>query len=70
MHKGFNTSVKQEPHKRAYRLENGGLEKKKSGEWATSRKGSDRKSNRTRQKNKRGDIDKWDQIEPSDSRQG
>ena len=46
---------KKEPHKRAYLLENGGLGKKRSGEWAKSRKGSDRKSNRTRQKNKIGD---------------
>ena len=45
--------TKQGPHKRAYLLEFGGLRKKKSGEWAKSRKGSDRKSNRTRQKNKR-----------------
>ena len=29
----------QEPHKRAYLLENGGLEKNKLGEWAKSRKG-------------------------------
>ena len=36
---------------------------KKSGEWAKSRKGSDRKSNRTSQKNKRGDIEKWNQID-------
>ena len=28
-----------------------------------SRKGSDRKSNMSRQKNKRGDIEKWDQTE-------
>ena len=37
----------QEPHKRAYLSENGSLWKKKSGEWAKSRKGSDRKSTRT-----------------------
>ena len=36
---------------------------KKSEEWAKSRKGLDRKSNRTRQKSKRGDIQKWDQTE-------
>ena len=30
---------KKEPHKRAYVSENGGLEKKKSGEWTISRKG-------------------------------
>ena len=34
-----------------------------SGEWAKSRKGSDRKSNRTRQKNKRGDVEKWAQTD-------
>ena len=39
---------------------------KKSGEWAKSRKESDRKSIRTRQKNKRGDTEKWDQIESPD----
>ena len=31
----------------------------RSGEWAKSRKGIDRKSNRTRRKNKRGDREKW-----------
>ena len=36
---------------------------KEVGEWANSRKGYDRKSNRTRQKNKRGDIEKWDHTE-------
>ena len=50
-------------YKRAYLSENGGLRNKKSGEWAKSRKGSDIKSNRTRQKNKRGDIEQWDQNE-------
>ena len=45
---------KQEPHKRAYLSENGGLGKKRSGEWAKSRKGSKKKSERYRQKNKRG----------------
>ena len=54
------SKTKQEPHKRAYLSENGGLGKKKS-EWAKSRKGQDRK-NRTRQKNKTGAIDKWDQT--------
>ena len=34
----------------------------RSGEWAKSRKGSDRNSERTRRKNKRGDIEKWDQT--------
>ena len=34
-----------------------------SGEWAKSRKGQHRKRDRTRQKNKRGDIEKWDQTE-------
>ena len=29
----------EQPHKRAYLAENGDLEKKKSGEWAKSRKG-------------------------------
>ena len=43
----------QEPHKRAHLSENGGLlGKQKSGEWTESRKGQDRKSNRTRQQNK------------------
>ena len=37
--------------------------KKKSGEWPKSRKGYDRKSNRTKQKKKRGDIEKWDQTD-------
>ena len=40
-----------EPHKRANLSENGGLGKRKSGELVKSRK-----DNRTRQKNKRGDI--------------
>ena len=44
-------------------MENGDFEKKKSGEWAKSRKGQDIKSNRTRQKNKIGDIEKWDPTE-------
>ena len=40
------------------------FEEKRSGEWAKSRKGCDRKSDRTRQKNKRRDIyiEKWDQT--------
>ena len=50
------SSKKQEPHKSAYLLRNGGLRKKRSGQWANSRKRKDRKSDRTRQKNKRGDI--------------
>ena len=59
-----NNNKSQEPHKKANLSENGGLGKKRSGEWAKSRKGSDRKSNRTyRQKNKRGDIEKWDQTD-------
>ena len=33
------TQLNQEPHKRAHLSENGGLGKKKSGEWAKSRKG-------------------------------
>ena len=37
---------------------NGGFGEKRSGEWAKNRKGSDRKSEMTRQKNKRGDIKK------------
>ena len=37
--------------------------KKKSGECAKSIKGYERKSNRTRQKNKRGDIEKWEQTD-------
>ena len=37
--------------------------KKKSAEWAKSRKGEDGKSDRTRQKNKRGDTEKWDQAD-------
>ena len=40
--------------------------KKVSGERAKSRKGLDRKSDRTRQKNKRGDIEKCDQTVSSD----
>ena len=36
--------------------------KNRSGEWAKSRKGYDKNSSRTRQKNKRGDIEKWDQT--------
>ena len=35
----LKTKTKQEPHKRAYLSENVGLGKKKSGEWAKSRKG-------------------------------
>ena len=35
--------------------------KKKSREWAKSRKGSGRKSNKTRKK--RGDIEMWDQAD-------
>ena len=57
---------KQEPHKTVYLSENGGLWKQKSGEWAKSRKGEDRKSNRTRQKNKRGYIEKWVQTDSSE----
>ena len=53
---------KKEPHKRAYLSGNRCLGKNRSGEWDKSRKRSDRKSNRTRQKNKRGDIGKWDQT--------
>ena len=34
-----NKQKSQKPHKRAYLSENGGLGKKKSGEWAKSRKG-------------------------------
>ena len=52
---------KQEPHKRAYLSENGSFGEKKSGEWAKSRKGQDKK-NRTRQKNKTGALEKWDQT--------
>ena len=33
---------------------------------AKNRKGSDRKSDRTRQKNKKGDIEKWDQTDSPD----
>ena len=58
------TTTKQEPFKRAYLLKNEGLGKKKTGKWAKSRKGQDRKSNRTMQKNKRGDnYRKWDQTD-------
>ena len=57
---------RREPHRRAYFSENGGLGKKRSGVWAKSRKGIDRKSDSTRQKNKRGDIDKWDQTDSPD----
>ena len=41
-------------------------EKKRSGEWAKSRKGYDRKSEGTRQKNKRGGIEKWDKTDSSE----
>jgi hypothetical protein len=58
-----SNKTKQEPHKRAYLSENGGLGKNRSGEWPKSRKGKERNSDRTRQKNKRGDIEKWDQTE-------
>ena len=45
-------------------FKNESLQKKRSGEWAKSKKGQDRKSNRTRQKNKRGDnMEKWDQTD-------
>ena len=54
---------KQEPHTRAYLSDNVGLGKMKSREWAKSRKGWDRKSDRIRQKNNRGYIEKWDQTE-------
>ena len=37
--------------------------KKRSGKWAKRRKEEDRKSDRTRQKNKRGGIEKWDQTD-------
>ena len=40
--------------------------KKRSKEWAKSRKGQDRKSDRTRQKNKRPDIEKCDQTGSSE----
>ena len=53
---------RQETHKRAYLSENIGLGKQRSGEWAQSRKGSDRKSDKTRQKSKGGDIEKWHQT--------
>ena len=47
----------QEPHKRAYLLGNGELGKKRSEEWAKKQKMiRKRASDRTRQKNKRGDI--------------
>ena len=39
------------------------LGKKWSGEWAKSRKRSDKKSERTRQKNKSGNIEKRDQTD-------
>ena len=51
---------KQETHKRAYLPEHGDLGQRKSGEWAKIIKGYGRKSNRTRQNNKRGTIEKWD----------
>ena len=50
---------KDKSHTRAYLSENGGLgerKKKRSEEWAKSRKVQDRKSDRTRQKNKTGNI--------------
>ena len=56
----LNKQTKQEPHKRAYLSENGGLGKKKSGEWAKSRKGSDRIKEQEEdysQKTKIGDIE-------------
>ena len=39
---------------------NGGFEKKRSGQWARSKKGN---SDRTRQKNKTGDIEQWNQTD-------
>ena len=51
-----NTKQKQQPYKKAYLSENGDLGTKKLGERANSGKGYHRKSDRTRQKNKRGDI--------------
>ena len=37
-----NKTKRQEPHKRAYLSENGGLDKKRSGEWAKSNKKKDK----------------------------
>ena len=44
-----------QPHERAYLSEKGGLGEKIPGEWAKSRIGSDRRCDKTRQMNKRGD---------------
>ena len=57
-----STTTKQEPHKRAHILENGRyrFRGKISGEWAKNIKGLDRKNDR---KNKRGDIENWDQTD-------
>ena len=40
----------------------GGLWKRWSGEWVKSRKRQDRQSDKTTQKNKWGDREKWDQT--------
>ena len=51
---------KQEPHRRAYLSENGGLRKTdQNGPKAENEKTY---SDRIRQKNKRGAIEKWDQT--------
>ena len=58
-----NHSNKQKDKSR--RSENGGLGKKLSGEWAKTVKAEKdkTKSERTRQKNMRGNIEKWDQTD-------
>ena len=49
----------QERHKTAYLSENGSFGGNEVRRMGQIRKGYDRKSNRTRQKNKRGYIEKW-----------
>ena len=58
-----NKTKRQEPHERVYLSENGGLGRKRSEEWAKSRQEQYRQSERTRQKNKRGDTETWDQTD-------
>ena len=58
---GSNKKKTRATQKSIYLSDNEG--KNRSGEWAKRRKGSDRNSDRTRKKNKRGDIEKWDQTD-------
>ena len=57
---------KQEPHQRAYLLENGGLGKNKSGKWAKSRKRI-RATGPGRRTKEDIYIEKWDQTESPES---